>query len=277
MDEITDVQSTNFSSLRDQLTYSNHLDFKDLRNNLDRIYSYLAFSFNLVDSTGKPRKSIIIDTLAKRSCLSCIYRTLSSINHSDIDNVDAIYKESHELAVNIMVEELYALLNKMGYKFIITTEVELNYGRADVLITITNYGLNLKSRTKELLVEVKTGNSLSFSQLFRYFLDGKSDTIIVWRIRKRQVLVFDAQKFKPLIAEFMRMICLRAIRLLSSQHQIPPCQHAKSPNYQPTQAELEKALEDFSEALVETLPAVLQTILKQLEDITPRESTTTNG
>ncbi|MEM3640574.1 MAG: hypothetical protein QXH37_01435, partial [Candidatus Bathyarchaeia archaeon] len=146
---------------------------------------------------------------------------------SVIDNVDAIYRESHELAVNILVEELYAFLDKMGHKVIITTEAELNYGRADILITITNYGLNLKSKAKDLLVEVKTGNSLSFIQLFRYFLDGKSDTIIVWRVRKRQVLVFNAEKFKPLIAEFMRMICLRAIRLLSSNHQIIS-QHKRS-------------------------------------------------
>jgi hypothetical protein len=59
------------------------------------------------------------------------------------------------------------------------------------------------------------------------------------------------------------MICLRANRLLSSQ-QIQPCHHAKQSKYSATQKELEKMFEEFSEALVETLPSVTQAILDNL-------------
>jgi hypothetical protein len=77
-----------------------------------------------------------------------------------------LYKECHRLAVNVLVEELYRLLNTMGYKVLISAEAELEYGKADILITVTNYGLNLKGETRELLIEVKTGNSVSLTQIF---------------------------------------------------------------------------------------------------------------
>jgi hypothetical protein len=236
-------------------------------NVCDVIKSYYA-SYN---KNGTLQKGTIVEVVAKYSCLGCINDTLRNQTEVRHSRVDALYKECHRLAVNILVEELYYLLNQAGYKVAISTEAELEYGKADVLITITSYGLNLKGKTKELLVEVKTGNSLSLSQLFRYLLDGKSDKVVVWRVRKRQVLVFNAQKIEPLLIEFMKMICLRANRLLSSQ--IPSlCLHKKHLNYEPTQEELEKAFKEFSEALIETLPLVLQSILKELERILPQES-----
>jgi hypothetical protein len=218
--------------------------------------------FNLYNIDGTARKSTVVDVIARFTCLSCISERLS---HQNVSNdVDSLYKECHRLAVNALVEELHYLLNQMGYKVAVSTEEELEYGKADILITVTNYGLNLKGMTKELLVEVKTGNSLSLSQLFRYLLDARSDTIVVWRVRKRQVLVFNAQNIKPLLTEFTRIICLRGVRFLSSP-QLQQCQHVKQSNYLPTQEELQKMFEDFAEALVETLPNALKIIIEKLD------------
>ena len=245
-----------------------NLDNKNYRALLDHVCNETAQRFNMYDSSGKVRNATIIDVIAKTLCIACITQKFSG--QSVAGDVDSLYKECHKLAINVLVEELYYCLSQMGFKVLISTEAELEYGKADILITITNYGLNLKGNAKELLVEVKTGNSLSLSQLFRYLLDEKSDTIVVWRIRRRQVLVFNAQEIKPLLTEFMRIICLRANRLLSSQ-QIQPCQHKNQWNYKSSQEELEKAFKEFSAALVETLPVVLQTIIKQLEDVIPLE------
>jgi hypothetical protein len=236
-------------------------DYGEFRELLEQACSKIAQRFNLYTSEGRICKSRIINALAGHSCIVCISEKLSG--SSTVNDIDALYKECHKTAINILVEELYQLLTLAGYKVIISTEAELEYGKADILITITSYGLNLTGNAKELIVEVKTGNSISLSQLFRYLLDERSDKIIVWRVRKRQILVFNAQKIRPLLTEFMRMICLRANRLLSSQ-QIQPCHHAKQLNYSPTQEELEKMFEEFSEALVETLPSVTQTILDSL-------------
>lgn len=267
------TQQCSFASLRKLLSDSS-TSFCELKKLLEEACSKIAMQYNLFYENGKPRKSTIIEVFAKSSCLKCIIVKLSSPLIAN--DVDALYKECHRLAVNVLVEELYNLLQQMGYKVAISTEAELEYGKADILITVTSYGLNLKGEAKELLVEVKTGNSLSLSQLFRYLLDERSDTIVVWRVRKRQILIFNAEKIKPLLVEFMRMICLRANRLLSS-HQIPPCQHTKQSNYQPSQEELKIALEEFSEALVETLPIALQTILKELENVVPQEQKLSNG
>lgn len=227
---------------------------------LDNICSEIASRFSLYQSNGDPSKNTIVEILAKSTCLACLTKWFSD----RVDNkVDTIYKECHKLAVNVLVEELYYLLNQLGYKVLISTESELEYGKVDILITVTNYGLSLKKSAKELLVEVKTGNSLSLTQIFRYLLDSKSENIIVWRIRRRQVLVFNVNEIKPLLIEFMRMLCLRGIRLLSSQ-QIQPCQHKWERCHQPKQEELEEMFRDFSKALIETLPSILQVVIKRL-------------
>jgi len=247
-------RQTNFPAL-------NSKNFEETRELFDHVCLDIASRFNIYSLNGKPRKGAIIDNVTKTACLQCIVDRLT--DKTRVSGVDSLYKECHRLAVNILIERLYYLLNQVGYNVLISTEEELRYGKADILITVTSYGLNLKGNAKELIVEVKTGNSLSLSQLFRYLLNERSDKIIVWRVRKRQILVFNAQKIKPLLIEFMRMICLRANRLLLSQ-QIQPCHHAKQSNYTATQEELEKMFEEFSEALVETLPSVTQTILDNL-------------
>ncbi|MEM3759603.1 MAG: hypothetical protein QXZ02_00665 [Candidatus Bathyarchaeia archaeon] len=236
-------------------------NFEETKILFDDICSEIVSRFHLSQSNGKPHKSTIIETLAKSTCLACITKKLSG--QSAASDVDALYKECHKLAVNVLVEELHYLLNQMGYTVLISTEAELQYGKVDILITVTNYGLSLKSSAKELLVEVKTGNSLSLTQILRYLWDSKSENIIVWRIRRRQVLVFNVNEIKPLLIEFIRMLCLRGIRLLSAQ-QIQPCQHERERCHQPKQEELEEIFRDFSKALIETLPSILQIIVEKL-------------
>jgi len=238
------------------------ISFGELKKLFEEVCSKIAVHYNLYYENGKPRKSTIIEVIAKSPCLACITKKLSS--QSVASDVDALYKECHRLAVNVLVEELCYLLNRMGYKVLISTEAELDYGKADILITVTNYGLNLKGKTRDLLIEVKTGNSLSLIQIFRYLWDSRSNAIVVWRVRKHQVLTFDSQKIEPLLAESIRMICLRGIRLLSSP-QIQSCQHLTRSPYQPTATELERMFQDFAKATIETLPSVLNTILEQLD------------
>jgi len=235
-------------------------DFESLRNLLDQVCLQVAQHFTLYNRNGKPRKASIIDAIANSTCIACIAKQLSA--QTTAKDVDALYRECHTLAVSILVEELYNLLSGMGYKVMISTEAELEYGKADVIIAITRYGVNLKCNTNELMVEVKTGKSLSLSQLFRYLLSGKSNTIVVWRVRRRQVLTFNAEKIKPLLIEFMRIICLRGYRLLSSSPLT--CQHSQQTDYQPTQEELQKMFQDFAEAFMVTLPHVLEIIIEKL-------------
>jgi len=93
-------------------------------------------------------------------------------------------------------------------------------------------------------------------------LDKRSNTIVVWRVRRRQILVFDTEDVKPLLIAFMRMVYQRGTRLLSSPHLA--CQHTQRPDYQPTQEALQEMFQDFAEALIETLPNILEAITERL-------------
>lgn len=239
------------------------VDFENLQNLLDQTCSQIAQRFKLYNPKGKPRKATIIDAIARSTCVVCIAKNLSG--HTAANDVDALYIECHRLAVNVLVEELHNLFSKMGYKVMISTEAQLNYGKADVIITITKYGINLKCSANELVIEVKTGTSLSLSQLFRYLLDKRSNTIVVWRVRRRQVLAFDSQELNPLLMEFMKICIMRGMRLLESSEPLA-CEHlSQSSCWSPTQNELQKMFQDFSKALMETLPYILQTILEKLD------------
>jgi hypothetical protein len=235
-------------------------NFEKLKILLEQVCLQVAQRFSLYTPYGKPRKATIIETIARSTCLGCIAKSFSV--EAAAKNVDALYKECHRLAVNVLVEELYNLLRGLGYNVMISTEAELEYGKADVMITITGYGINLRCKANNLLIEVKTGNSLSLCQLFRYLMDKRSDTIVVWRVRRHQILIFSTETIEPLVMEFVRMVCLRGTRLLSSPQLM--CQHTQQPDYSPTQEELEKMLQDFSKALVETLPYVLEAITERL-------------
>ncbi|MGB9694187.1 MAG: hypothetical protein ACPLYF_05025 [Fervidobacterium sp.] len=249
---------TNFNEYREVLSNLNNAE--SILGLVDDICDEMAKRFNLYGNGGRPRKATIIETLSNFTCLACIYRRL--LEKPLTNNVDAIYKECHKLAVNILVERLYWLLNKMGYNVAISTEAELDYSKADIVIAITKLGISLKHKSDEIIVEVKTGNSLSLSQLFRYLLSGKSNSIIVWRIRKRQILVFKIESLKPLLAEFATMIYLRANRLLSSS-QIS-CQHEPRRDYHPTQEELQIAIQEFGQGLLETLPHIIAVTFQEL-------------
>lgn len=235
-------------------------DFENLRSLLDQVCLQVAQRFNVYSSNGKPRKATVLAVIAKSACLACIAKKFSA--QATGNRVDALYMEVHRLAVNVLVEELHNLLSGMGYNVMISTETPLEYGKADVTITITNYGVNLRCNANEILVEVKTGSSLSLCQLFRYLIDKRSNTIVVWRVRRRQILVFKTEEIKPLLMEFMRMVCLRGTRLLSSPQLT--CQHTQRPDYQPTQEVLQKMFQDFAEALIETLPYILEAITERL-------------
>jgi hypothetical protein len=238
------------------------VNLERLRNVLDEVCSQIAERFNLYGSNGKPLKATIIDAIANSTCIACIANKLS--RQTTVTDVDALYRECHRLAVNMLVEELYNLLSRLGYTVVVTSETRIEYGKVDVIITMTNYGINLRSNTKELMVEVKTGVSLSLSQLFRYLLHKRGDTIVVWRIRRRQVLVFDVQDFEPLLIEFMKMCIMRGSRLLSSPEP-PQCQHTQRLDWHPTQEELQNMFQDFAKAVTETLPYILKAIFERLE------------
>jgi hypothetical protein len=234
--------------------------FEKTRLLFDVACSEIATYYNLVDLNGKPRKAQIIEIIARNTCTSCIDKRL---REKPTNNIDNFYVQCHLLACNILVEELWTRLTEKGYSVLITNEKRLEYGKIDVLIIPSRHGVDLYLNKKEIGIEVKTGNSLSFSQLFRYMLDNVDRTLILWRIRNKQILIFEGTKLKPLLMQFMKMTVSRAERLLSNQKML--CEHAlKYKSWSPSQQQLQEAFSDFSDGVVETLPSIIETVVMML-------------
>jgi hypothetical protein len=236
-------------------------DFGRLERSFDDVILKIAKRYNLFDLEGKPRKAAIIEVVSKTICISCIDRQLKSNKY---DRIDDFYKECHKFACNLLAEELYDQFSKLGYAVFISSEKNVEYGKVDILIVPNRRGFDLCFNKKEVGIEVKTGVSLSFSQLFRYMLDNVDRTIILWRIRNRQVLLFEGTKLKPLLTQFMMMIVSRAERLLSNPEM--SCKQALEPkNWSPNQQQLQDAFSDFSEGVVKTLPRIVEAVVMMLD------------
>jgi hypothetical protein len=247
--------------ISDILKVTGTKSFQELKDELERLCSDVASRFSLYYPNNTPRRATIIETLAGSSCTSCIFKRLS--NTAAQGRIDGIYLECHRLAVSTLAEELQNQFSDQGYVVSIANEYEKEFGKVDVFIRITNYGIHLQSKTNELMVEVKTGFSISLPQIFRYLLDTENETIIVWRIRNRQVLLFDGTKFKLLLMRFMKTCILRANRLLASTE--PKCGHyIQNNDWSPTEKGVQEMLEDFAIAIVETLPHVAEKVFETL-------------
>jgi hypothetical protein len=227
---------------------------------LDYVCSQIADRYGLF-SKGPLRKAAIIEVLARNTCIACVDRELRTKNFQRIDNM---YTELHQLARSLLIEELYNQLVKKGHTVTITSEENLKYGKVDVFIVPSNYGLSLHSNQKEIAVEVKTGFSLSLPQIFRYMIDDTHRSLILWRIRNEQVLLFEGPEIQQLLMQFMRMIISRADRLLLTPE--PQCKHTlERKSWSPNQQQLQETFLDFSKGIIRTLPSIIEAVVTTLE------------
>jgi hypothetical protein len=174
-----------------------------------------------------------------------------------------MYTELHQLACSLLIEELYSQLVKNGHTVTIAAEESLKYGKVDVFIVPSSYGLSLHSNQVEIAVEVKTGFSLSLPQLFRYMMDGDR-SLILWRIRNEQILLFEGTEIKQLLEQFTKMVISRADRLLLSPK--PQCKHTtERKSWSPNQQQLQETFSDFSKGIIKTLPSIVEAVVTKFE------------
>jgi len=236
-------------------------DYEKIRMLFEDVCLEIAKRYNLYYKDGRPRRAKIIEVIARTVCITCMNRDLEK----DVSSrVDYLYKECHQQACNILVEELYHRFSSMGLTVAISTEKAIQYGKADVLILLNGHGVSLLNDRKEVAVEIKTGYSLSLTQLYRYMLEKPDRDLVLWRIRNRQVLTFEGTSLKPLLIQFMRMFILRANRLLKDTE--ISCEHGfQNRNWSPNQQQLQEAFSDFAHSVIETLPSVIEVVIKMLE------------
>ena len=187
-----------------------------LLSSLDRLCIEIARKFNLYTSDGKPRKVFILDTLLRYSCRGCIVKVLSKQPRK---RADALYIQNHNLAVSLLVEELYRKLRENGLSFVVKEEVKGSYGKPDVIVKVTTTGLILEVNGKiEVIVEVKSGESFSYAQIFRYLAEKPNAILTLWRVVKRQTLVFEGEKLHRLLLMVMRAALDRGNSILNGEY-----------------------------------------------------------
>ena len=204
---------------------------------------------------------MIIEVLARNTCIACVDKELRTKSFQRIDNM---YTELHQLACSMLVEELYDQLVKNGHTVTITTEENIKYGKIDVFIIPSNFGLCLHSNRVEIAVEIKTGFSLSLPQLLRYGIDNDHRSLLLWRIRNKQVLLFEGNEFRQLIGQFVKMTISRADRLLEAPEL--NCKHStQQKSWSPNSQQLQETFSDFSNGVIKSLPSVVEAVVSRFE------------
>ncbi|MBC7129720.1 hypothetical protein H5T51_00680 [Candidatus Bathyarchaeota archaeon] len=249
------IEEQNTSDLMDYLRYM-----------LDDICEKIAEKFNLYDSERRPRKAFIVDVLSRYTCPCCAFRALTQMREQV--EVDAIFRENHDLAVSMLVHTLRGMSQKDEYQIIVKEEARSEYGRLDVLIKRLNGGLLLvASGASEVIVEIKTNMGFSLKQILRYLLQRPDATAVIWRVRKRQTLVIDGRKHRWLIALFANAIIQQGLTILNGKFE--ECEHHPRKNSPYEIKNPQETLDDFLTCLVEGLAQVAEIVLSILNGKQP--------
>ncbi len=233
-------------------------DDVELKQEIEKLSADIAKKFKLFDWHGRPRKAFILNTLMNNSCVYCISKILS--NKRKNGGVDSIYSENHKLAVGLLMEKLQYQLKVEGFNLQSNDEVNNEYGRADIFLEPTFTGLQVNLNGSKIIIEVKTGKGISYSQLFRYLIgEPETSMIIVWRVLMGQTFALIREDVKDIIISYMNMILSRGEKLL--EEKIQQCTH-RTPYYSIYIIKNpQKVINDFTDALSENLPKAVDNIL----------------
>ncbi|MEM0096785.1 MAG: hypothetical protein QW660_09180 [Candidatus Bathyarchaeia archaeon] len=117
----------------------------------------MAVKFGLFDRAGRPRKAFILDSLLRFSCLGCVKKafTQTRLRGDGGDNIDPLYREIHNFAVNLLSGALMCALDRENLS--VCCEDRGDHGVVDVAIKPRGFGVIV-------VVEVKTGRRISLVQ-----------------------------------------------------------------------------------------------------------------
>jgi hypothetical protein len=231
-----------------------------LRSELDRVCEEIAKKFNLFDARGRPKKSFIVDTLMRNICPACAIKQLTQLHEED--NIDALYREGHGLALNIFVETLRYELKRNGLNAVVEGEVAGDYGRLDVIIRLVNQGIMLEFKDASIIIELKTGASISLIQLLRYGMEYPNSIIVVWRIRMKQFFMIDMRRHGRILFAIMFAALNRGLAILNGA--FTECHHNNRGN-QNKASRMEnpqQLVDELFSSLSSDLPSVLEMILR---------------
>jgi len=227
-----------------------------LRDCLDEACMRIAEKYSVYDMLGRPRKAYILDVLTRYTCPSCAVKALTQMRVRT--EVDAIFRETHDLAVSLLV---HALRNILGGRIIVEDEVTSENGRVDVLVKKLKGGLLVQADNLELIVEVKTNMGFNIRQVLRYLAERPDAIALIWRIRKRQTLLIDGRKHRWLLIAYIAAALQQGLTIYNED--FTPCDHDFTDR--PFEVnDPQGFLDDFLTSLVDGLPKVVDTVMQLL-------------
>jgi len=229
-----------------------------LRSNLDEVCGKIAEKYGVYTANGKARKAHVLDVLTRYTCPGCVVKALMQMRGRP--EVDAIFRENHDLAVSLLIQ---ALRNLSNGGLDVNGEVSCEFGKLDVLVKKLNGGLlQVQAGSHELIVEIKTNMSFGLKQALRYLIEKPDATAIIWRVRKRQILVIDGRKHRWLLIAYVAAALQQGLTILNED--FTTCDHDFTDK--PFEVnDPQGFLDDFLTSLIDGLPKVMNTVMQLLE------------
>jgi hypothetical protein len=228
-----------------------------LRSSLDEVCGKIAEKYGVYSVTGRARKTYVFDVLTRYTCPGCVVKSLTQM--SVRPEVDAIFRENHDLAVSLLVQ---ALRNLSSGGLAVNGEVDCGLGRLDVLVKRLNGGLlQVQASGHELIVEIKTNMGFGMKQALRYLVERPDATAIIWRVRKRQILVIDGRKHRWLLIAYIAAALQQGLTILNED--FTTCDHDFTDK--PFEVnDPQGFLDDFLTSLIDGLPKVVDAVMQLL-------------
>jgi uncharacterized protein YaaQ len=228
-----------------------------LRSSLDEVCEKIAEKYGVYTANGKARKAYVLDVLTRYTCPGCVVKALTQMRVRP--EVDTIFRENHDLAVSLLIQALRGLSSG---GLAVDGEVDCKFGKLDVVVRkLDSSLLQVQASNYELIVEVKTNMGFNMKQALRYLIERPDATAIIWRVRKRQILVIDGRKHRWLIIAYIEAALQQGLTILNEDFM--PCNHDLA--FRPFELkDPQEFLDDFLASLVESLPKVVDVVMRLL-------------
>ena len=188
---------------------------------------------------------------------------------------DQIYREKHDLAESKLIERLKNALTTIG-TVVVSKELRKNLGTYDILISQNNPLKIIPKVGCQVIVEMKTGLSLSLTQLERYFEPGS--VLFVIRIATQQVIRLEASKYEKMLSASTLDLAEKLKRILKDKAIIVPGLHCSGCPVQDCQyyvphssstilrtpRDIQEELDQFLMNLYPTIQTAVKKIVREL-------------
>ena len=255
--------------------------FRTLRDGYRAKVAQIATSHHLIRN-NIPMTASAMKILSRYPCELRAAHELTHFFEARKDNFDPYFTEKHRFAQMRLVERLKNEFCGLGRRVLISTEAKSPSGIYDILIKVNGNDVEVIKGEERIIVEIKTGSSVSLDQLERYLLD--EVTVVLCRVAFGHVTVLRPRDYIDLLSRGLADYIEKAERILKGQPALilgqdcvgcpVDCGYAKQcePNAARTVAfnndKFGADLEKYLKNLTPSIDGVVAAVLKELGEAT---------